>query len=714
MCGWIRPIDTGRSTNCLINEVGIHVHKRQRGYHNYALPYSWDVRLGHKKRDAALAELDDRIDQGNVVRILGEVGFDPDASAPARVADRFLVAYYTSADEIPAKELRQWLGERLPQEFLPRSFVRLESLPLTPNGKLDRDALPAVDIGGAESEREFRAPTTELEKTLAAIWSKVLGVERIGTHDSFFELGGDSIHNIQIVARAAKSGLALTPQQIFDYPTISELVTVAVRATKNPVEQGPVEGTSRLTPAQTEFLAENDGAGQRYCQVALLDAHDALEAGVIERAVAALLAHHDALRSRFARVRGAWRQILQPVGAPAFDFGTVDLAELDAPRQDAAIDAAMHELSASLDPESGRVVAARYFQLGATRPARLLLVAHHLVVDGVSWWIILDDLATATRQLRANESPHLPARTSSVRRWADALAARANSPQLRAEKDFWCTSGSDLARLPLDRSDGAANLRASSETVSVSLGAFDTARLLKDVAAAQRAQVPDLLLAALLGTLSQWTGGDRLRFDLEGHGRKDIGDGLDLTRTVGWFTTVYPVRLKHDRGADPVAALRSVKRQLRAVPGNGLGYGILRHLSADSALVAKLRGLPQPEVLFNYMGQWDQAASGSRLFDLARPIVATGGASQARTHLLEINAVVFAGCLRMDWTFSTNLHLRATVEALAQDTIESLVSLLDACLDAPAPALAAEDFAGAGLNQAELDELVADLGESPE
>ena len=220
---WVRPADTGRSTNCLINEAGIFVHKKERRYHNYSLPYSWDVRLGHKERDAARDELDDDINIDNVRRILGEIGYTPRETGSESEKSGLLVGYYVADTDIEHDDLAASIGGTLPLEIVPSQFVRIDALPLTPNGKLDRNALPEPDNIRPDLSQDYAAPESEIEAKLADIWADILGLDRVGIDDSFFELGGDSIMNIQIVAAAGKHGIRLSPQQVFDHPTIREL-----------------------------------------------------------------------------------------------------------------------------------------------------------------------------------------------------------------------------------------------------------------------------------------------------------------------------------------------------------------------------------------------------------------------------------------------------------------------------------------------------------
>ncbi len=246
---WIRPSDTGRSTNCLINQAGIWVHKRERGFHNYALPYSWDVRLGHKTRDAAVEELDDALDPSEVRRLLDAVGY---AGRPPRESDDRLVAFYTADAPVPAGELRAFLGDLLPREAIPTSFVRLDDLPLAPSGKVDRDALPRPGSGLPVVEEAFRAPASALEVALASLWCEILGLETVGADDDFFELGGDSMHCIQIVSAARLKGWVFEPRDLFANPTISALAEVVSTQARGPASAASAT-TSELAELEAQF-----------------------------------------------------------------------------------------------------------------------------------------------------------------------------------------------------------------------------------------------------------------------------------------------------------------------------------------------------------------------------------------------------------------------------------------------------------------------------
>ncbi|MGH9901316.1 MAG: condensation domain-containing protein, partial [Pyrinomonadaceae bacterium] len=350
-----------------------------------------------------------------------------------------------------------------------------------------------------------------------------------------------------------------------------------------------------------------------------------------------------------------------------------------------------------------------FFDFGPDSPGRLLVVVHHLAVDGVSWRILLEDLQTAYARLERGERPELPAKTTSFKQWAERLNQYARSEELRAGLTYWLDDArARVAPLPVDYRNGAGgNTEASARTVSVSLDGEETRALLQEVHEAYRTRINDVLLAALAQSFAAWTGSRNLLIDLEGHGREEIGGGLDVSRTVGWFTSVFPVRLDLEGAASPGEALKSVKEQLRRVPDKGIGYGLLRYLGGDPSVAEKLRALPPAEILFNYLGQFDQVWPESSPFGPANESAGPAhGPRNARSHLLEIDAKVIGGRLRIDWSFSENVHRRATVETLARGFRDALRSFISHCLSPEAGGRTPSDFPLARLDQRTLDRLL--------
>src|SRR6185369_15405549 len=608
---------------------------------------------------------------------------------------RRLVAFVVAADaaELAVPALRAHLAEMLPAYMMPASFTFLPALPLTPQGKVDRRALSHLggEVKGAP-EAGFIAPRSAEEALLAAIWAGVLKVAQVGVHDNFFELGGDSILSIQIVARANHAGIRLTPRDLFEHPTVAELIELAAAA--GPVaqaEQGLVTGAVPLTPIQRWFFNADPVEPHHFNLPLLLTVSADLGPSLLASAVRQLALHHDALRLRFRRTAAGWEQAIAGVeGLPRLIH--LDLSGLPAGRRAPALEAAAAALQSSLDLEHGPLLRAVFFALESGEPGRLLLAVHHLVVDGVSWRILLEDLEMASRQLAAGEPVRLPAKTTSFKEWAERLQGRGLSAAPRRRS----------SRLPVDVPPGVqpVNTMAVARSHVVALDEGETRSLLSEVPAAYRTRINDVLLTALALACTRWSGESSLLVDLEGHGRQEEAfPGVDLSRTVGWLTAIDPVLLdvgvsRADAGdvGDVGALLKRVKEQLR---GFSAGEG-----GTD---------LPEPEIGFNYLGQLDLVLPAASAFGPARESAGPAVSRRAvRPHLLVINASVAEGRLRTSWAYSSAVHRPATIERLAAGYQEALRAIIAHCLSPEAGGATPSDFPLAGVDQAALDRLLGD------
>jgi non-ribosomal peptide synthase protein (TIGR01720 family) len=603
-------------------------------------------------------------------------------------------------------ELRAFLQETLPDYMIPASFVFLESLPLTPNGKVDRKALPAPDGSRPELEEDYVAPRTLVEESLARIWRDVLGIKRVGIHDNFFELGGDSILSIQVIARAGEAGIKLTPKQIFQHQSISKLAAVADTAPAVQAEQDLVTGPVPLTPIQHWFFNQEIADRHHWNQAVLLEVREALDPVLLEQAVGQLLVHHDALRLRYTSGEAGWQQVISGPGE-SIPFSRIDLSGTPEEEQSAAIEKSAAELQASLDIAEGPLMRVALFDLGYSRPGRLLIVIHHLAVDGVSWRILLEDLQTIHHQLSYGETVRLPQKTTSFKQWSERLTEYAQTSELQTEQDYWLSkAGGQTSALPKDY-PGGANTVESARTVAISLTEEETQALLKEVPKAYHTQINDVLLTAVAEAFNQWTGERSVLIDLEGHGREDLFSDLDLSRTVGWFTSLFPVNLALVQASGPGEALKQIKEQLRGIPNRGIGFGILRYLTHDTDVQEKLQALPQAEVSFNYLGQFDQVLSESTLLGSAHESPGPGQSMLGkRGHVLEINGMVAGGQLQIVWTYSSHIHSRRTIERLAEGFAGSLRGLIEHCLSPEAGGYTPSDFPEAEVSQRDLEKLV--------
>jgi amino acid adenylation domain-containing protein/non-ribosomal peptide synthase protein (TIGR01720 family) len=663
-----------------------------------------------------------RIELGEIEAILSQHPQVQTAVAIVREdtpGDKRLVAYIVApAEATPAtNELRQYLKAKLPEYMVPSAFVILEALPITPNGKVDRRALP-IPESRSGIEVKLVAPRTPEEKTLTQIWTQVLGVEQIGIHDNFFELGGDSILSIQIITKARQAGLELSVKQLFTNQTIAQLAAVAKTSKAIQIAQEPVTGAVKLTPIQQWFFEQNLTNPHHFNQSWIFTVPADFQVEHLEPIWEQLLIHHDALRLRFTQTESGWEQTHatpnQRITLSSFDLSTVSESEWQN-----AIESTANTLQASLNLEENLVQVA-HFKGGENKEGRLLIVIHHLVVDGVSWRILLEDFQTAYQQLSQNQAIQLLPKTTSFKAWVQQLSTYAQyaygtltrTDVLSSQTAYWLReSYTSVSPIPVDYHQGE-NTIASAQNVSVSLSEVETQALLQDVPKAYKTQINDVLLTALVLVLSKWTNSNSVLFNLEGHGREDIIEGVDLSRTVGWFTTIFPVvmQLENTNKLNLGEVLKSVKEQLRSIPNKGIGYGLLRYLSENQDIQSQIKNLKEAEISFNYLGQFSQLFNQSSLLQLANESSGNYSCLQnLRSHLLDINAIITNERLHIDWTYSSNLHYSSTIEKIATDFVTTLRELIAHCLSPENGGYTPSDFPLIKLTQPELDRVLAKL-----
>ncbi|MEU9871316.1 amino acid adenylation domain-containing protein [Actinomadura sp. NPDC048021] len=661
-----------------------------------------------------------RIEPGEIQAVLTRHEDVRDAAVVVR--DDRLIAYVVAPGADTA-ELRRFAAKALPDHMVPAAVVELDALPLTSNGKLDRKALPAPDFGAKVSSR---APRTEQEETFARLFAEVLGLERVGIDDGFFDLGGDSIIAIQLVSRARQSGLVITPREVFQHQTVEELA-----ATAKPVGEGeqteaeaPGAGIGRVpaTPIMRWFQ-ELHGPVDGYSQRMLLQVPPDLGTERLTAALQTLLDHHDMLR---LRVNGAEFEVAEPGAVDAAPLvRRVDVAGLAAADLRAVLAAEAEVARRALDPAAGTMARLVWFDAGPAASGRLLLTVHHLAVDGVSWRILLPDLVTAWAGGGLDPVP------TSFRRWAQRLAAEASDPARTAELPLWedvlATPDPVLGARPLDP---AADTFGTARHLTLDLPADVTGPLLTDVPAAFHGRANDVLLTGLALAVAEWrrergaSEDTAVLIDLEGHGREEIVPGVDLSRTAGWFTSIYPVRLDaglvepadvREGGQAVGTALKRVKEQLREIPDNGIGYGLLRHL--NPAAGERLRGRPQ--IAFNYLGRsaapeatdWGPAGQAD-----GDALGAGQDAALGLVHAIEVNAhtreLPGGPELSATWTWAGDLFDGDAIEDLAgrwYAALRGLVAHVAGAAEGPVGGFTPSDLSLVDVSQDEIDELAAEL-----
>ncbi|MEX0162231.1 AMP-binding protein, partial [Pseudomonas brassicacearum] len=587
------------------------------------------------------------------------------------VIDNRLVAFYSSSTA--QSDLDTQLAAELPAYMVPAVWVQIPALPLSTNGKIDRKALAALPL--PNTQKDYAAPRTDLERLLCQLFGELLGDtltggREVGTSDSFFALGGDSILGLKLISRLREQGYSLTPRDLFRSPTPAALAHVTTELLTQ-AEQGDVTGPMPLMPLHQWFFDQQQVQAAHWNQSVLADSDRRLEPAIVQATLDRLVAHHDALRLRFTDVDGQWQAHIAPV-APA------QLTCCEHPEQ-------LLQVAQRLDLQHGPLFAAALLE---GTPQRLYLVAHHLVVDAVSWTPLLEDFQQLYPALERGENPTLPAKTTSYRQWAEHLQAHA--AKVAAEHRYWS------AQIGANQPPMATV--AERQTLSARWDASRTHQWLTKSHAAYRTQPEELLIAALAATLAEVEQRSDIVVDLERHGRDAPFAGLDVGRTVGWFTTLYPLRVNASGAAGD--QVRNAKQALRDVPGLGLGYGLLRQRG-------ELPG-SHGDVLFNYLGHEQTPEGWLRASSLTPP--PNVAPANRVTHAREVVAWLEDGVLRVEWhSVTPNADSRLPARLL-----ERLQALVEHCLDPQAGSLMPADFPLAkALNQKSLDKLLGKLKTKP-
>ena len=615
-----------------------------------------------------------------------------------------------NGESLPAltEDLRNHLARSLPDYMVPSFFVYIDKVPLTSNGKIDRKALPAPDLSSRLVGDEYIAPQTSLEQELCSIWKDVLKIDKIGIYDNFFRIGGDSIISIQMVSKARSKGIHFAVKDVFNHPTITGLVSIA-KTQENDLalkpDQGVVTGEVHLTPIQHWFFKNNLEDKNHFNQAILLQASQQLDSSHLNQVFSLLLSHHDALRLDYHQdIQGDWIQTSLAKVEP-FSVQEIELSHILSETQLAqSIEEHSSLAQQSLNIEKGPLIQVVLFNCGEKRPQRLLIVVHHLAVDGVSWRILLEDLESAYTQLARGENPSLPPKTHSYQQWAQSLKGYASSQTLQEEIPYWKKIVEATQPLPIDFNKGPAT-GESARTIALSLTEDETTLLLQRVPKAYRTEINDILLTALVLAIGDWTGAYDLSLSLEGHGREDIIKDIDLSRTIGWFTSIFPVHLNIENPNDLAETIKTVKEDLRKIPRKGVGYGILSYLENESSLLSSSYAHPpRPTISFNYLGQWDNAASQTGLFASSQESAGrTSSSKNIQAHLLEITGEVTQGILHFFCSYSRNHYHQQTIEKVAHKFIERLKQLIQHCSQENTFGYTPSDFKLANFTQNKLD-----------
>lgn len=642
-----------------------------------------------------------RIELGEIESLLLELNGVKEAVVITRAdknGNQYLCGYCVCDRELNVKELREHLSEKLPEYMIPSHFVKLDKMPLSANGKVDRKVLPEPDdsIGLGT---EYEAPQNELQQRLVEMWEEVLGKQKIGIKDNFFELGGDSIKAIQIASRLNRYNFKVEVRDILTNPTIEELcsyVTVSFRK----AEQGVIQGEVNLTPIQSWFFDMNFTEMHHWNQAVMVYREKGLEEEIVRKVASKILEHHDILRAVFKKEGGRIIEVHNEIEEQMVDLKVYDLKGTE--DYISKIGELSNQIQGSIDLSKGPLVKFGLFK--TLTGDHLLIAAHHLVVDGVSWRIILEDMERGYNQALNGEEMSFQDKTDSYKLWSEKLRLYANSREIQKEAEYW----SKLEKIKVEelKKDNKVetDLVKDTNAAALSLSEEETDKLMTKINHAYNTDVKDILLAALGLSIKEWSKVDKVLVDLEGHGREEIFGDIDIKRTVGWFTSMYPVILDMKNAEDLSAYIINIKESLRKIPNKGVGYGILKYLSSHEIKSGLQFGL-KPEICFNYLGEIGQEIGASEFGLSNAPVGYTLSPNSERPHAIYLNGMTVGGKLNIQVSYNKNSYKEETISEFIEKMEKSLNMIIDHCMSADKTELTPSDFEDDDLSIEELNKI---------
>ncbi|WP_275667432.1 non-ribosomal peptide synthetase [Bacillus swezeyi] len=609
----------------------------------------------------------------------------------------YLCAYITSEKELAAEVVRQFLEREIPDYMIPSYFVKLDQLPRTSSGKIDRSALPEPDSNMMNEGTRYEPPRNETERKLVQIWREILDADDIGINHHFFAAGGDSIKALQIVSRLSRMNLKLEMKELFANPKIKDLSKYIKEETRAYKHNETVTGETELLPIQKRYFAKNKEEPDHFNQSFMLFRKEGFDENCVRMAFNKILEQHDALRMTYEEQDGAVIQYNRDYQENLFGLDVHQMKGLKDKAQ------RIHKLATDIQMKSsikdGKLVNLGIFQ--TDEGDHLLIAIHHLVVDGVSWRIILEDFETLYSQALKGETLETGYKTDSYQEFARQMKHYAASRRLLKEAEYWReTANADVRFIPANQQQKRDRFEDST-TLSITLDQEATKSLLRKTNRAYNTEINDILLTALLAGIRDITGQHKLKVMMEGHGREDILEGVDISRTVGWFTTVYPVLIDLGEAKDISQNIKMVKETLRKVPNKGIGYGVLKYLTRE---LDELNEVQAP-ISFNYFGEMNKDINRKGFSQSPFSSGESVGGKILRHCAIEMNAIVTNGELTIYTTFNQEQYHTNTIQQFNQSYKENLEKIIDHCAGKDGVEMTPSDYSDASLSLEELEKI---------
>ena len=608
--------------------------------------------------------------------------------------NKILVAYIVSKDKLEPKEIREGLLNKIPKYMIPSYFINIESIPKMKNGKVDRVALSNKEIINEKKDNVI-GPRNKLEEKIAKVWSEILCLDSFGINDDFFMLGGDSIKAIQIVARLREFGIKLSVRNLLENPTISEVLKY-VEYDENENIDEIVTGKVEITPIQRWFFNQKFEEKNHFNQSMLLYKKCGFNESYIKVVFDRLMEIHDALRMSFEIRDGQIYQFDRKIQEGLYEFEIIDLKNNQDYEND--MQTAIKRLQKSMDLQKN-IVKVGLFK--TPHGDQLFISIHHLVVDGVSLRILMEDFIRLYNDLEKNKPYREIKKTNSYKEWSLKLVKYANSTEFLNKSKYWTDNELQEVEPLKNYVEVDENLIKNEVYEEICIDKENTAKLLKKSNRAYNTEINDVLLTALGMAISDWGRIDKVLIDLEGHGREDIISNIDITRTVGWFTSIYPVILDIRKKSDIGVLIKQVKETLRRIPNKGIGYGILKYLVNEENM--KLESKLKPQIGFNYLGQVEESEENSEIKISNSKIVSNISETFNKQHLVDINGMIINGELRLRFSYNQNMYSRNSILELEERYKENLINIINWCSERESIELTPSDVDNIDLTFEELD-----------
>jgi len=580
--------------------------------------------------------------------------------------------------------------------MIPAYFMQIEKMPLTSNGKLDRKALPEPD-GKINTGVEYAAPRNEIEEALVKVWKEVLGVKKIGIDDNFFTLGGDSIKAIQVCARLSRYNLKITVSELFAKQTIRELSLNANQEDKQ-INQTIIEGKVEQTAIQRWFFKQKFTNMHHWNQAFMLYSKEGFDEKVIEKVFSKIVEHHDALRIVIKKEGNKLIQYNRGIEDKLFDLSAMDLGNKESYQEE--IEKEAMKIQSSINLFDGPLVKLGLFK---TKDGdHLLIVIHHLVVDGISWRVLFEDISTGYRQAINKEEIELPSKTHSFKEWSENIINYAKSSKLLEEIKYWAKIENTKVGEICKDYESTDNKGYNSNSIEMKISKENTDNLLKDTNKAYNTEINDILLASLGLAIKEWTGENKVLVNLEGHGREEIMPNMNITRTVGWFTSAYPIVLNCEKSDDVGYYIKVVKDDLRKIPSRGVGYNILKYITPKE-YINELEFKLKPQISFNYLGQFDNDINQGVFNISSIPTTDSISKESERIYDININGMVVNQELCLNFEYNKDEYNRSTIVEFVEKYKESLLDIIKYCVEKEETETTPSDFDYKEVSIEELD-----------